>query len=125
MAVVEDKASDYFLSPQAELPQYQEDTPAEIFWKDMSELKDAFGKHLFKNLCKVSFAALSIAHSNADSERCFSIMRKIQTDWRQRLSNDTMNSLLCAKFNIERDCCEYHPPSEIIKTAKSACSKDI
>jgi hypothetical protein len=100
LAVVEDEATVYFLSPQAELPQYQEDTPTEIFWKDMSEMEDAFGKHLFKNFCEVSF----LVHSNADSERCFSIVRKIWTG--DRLSHDTFNSLLCAKFNREGDCCE-------------------
>lgn len=73
---------------------------------------------MYHNLCKVALAALTIAHSNADSERCFSTMRKVQTDWRQRLSHTALDSLLCAKFNTEGVCCDYEPPNEILKSAK-------
>lgn len=88
----------------------------------MSEAKDMYGLDMYNDVCKIAFAALTIAHANADFERYFSIMRKIQTDWRQRLSYTALDSRLCAKFNIEGDCCDYEPPNEFLKSAKIACN---
>ncbi len=42
--------------------------------------------------------------SNADSERGFSILRKIHTDQRSNLDQSTVVALMSLKFNCD-DCC--------------------
>ena len=44
-------------------------------------------------------ACLVLPVSNADNERIFSMLKKIQTDNRSELSNNTICSLICAKQN--------------------------
>ena len=79
---------------------------------------------MFPNLVKVANAILSIAHSNADPERLFSILRKIQTDWRQRPTNQTIHSIMSTKLNMTGACFEYDPPpAAVINAAKSACNQ--
>ena len=59
--------------------------------------------------------------SNADSERMFSMMKKIATEFRSELNNDTICALLCTKQNSLYDCFDFLPSEEILKNAKSAC----
>ena len=47
---------------------------------------------------------MSILCSNADSERGFSILRKIHTDQRSNLDQSTVIALMTLKFNCD-DCC--------------------
>ena len=76
------------------------------------------GKLRFHRLSTVAIAALSLPHSNADPERCFSILRKIQTDQRGNLCQKTINSLLSVKFNMDKAdhkkllvcCAPTYPP---------------
>ena len=58
--------------------------------------------------------------SNADSERTFSIVKKIQTDFWSELSVDTINSLLTTKQNQNVTCDDYEPTDNVLKVAKSA-----
>jgi predicted transcriptional regulator len=60
-------------------------------------------------------------HSNADSERIFSMLKEIQTEHRSELANDTICSLICAKQNQNMECYEYCPNSEVLKKSKTAC----
>ena len=60
-------------------------------------------------------------HSNADSERIFSMLEEIQTEHRSALANDTICSLICAKQNQNMECYEYCPNSEVLKKSKTAC----
>ena len=114
---------DYQLAPASELPSFNPDvTRIDSFWFDMQMTKLPTGKYHFRNLVSVALTALSLPHSNADPERCFSILRKIQTDQRGNLGLQTINSLLSVKFNMDCDCYSYIPEQDVIKKAKSACS---
>ena len=79
------------------------------------------GKKRFARLSTVAVAALSLPHSNADPERCFSMLRKIQTDQRGNLCQKTVNSLLSVKFNMDCECFNYNPEDDVLKKAKTAC----
>lgn len=57
---------------------------------------------------------------NADPERIFSMLKKIQTDTRSELNNDTLCSLLCAKQNQNLLCYEYEPSDSVLRSAKQA-----
>jgi hypothetical protein len=92
------------------------------FWGEMCDIKELFSKQpRYPNLSKLALACLVLTNSNADSERIFSMLKKIQTDHRSELANDTICSLICAKQNQNMECYEYCPDSEVLKKAKTAC----
>jgi hypothetical protein len=74
-------------------------------------------------LSKLALACVVLPNSNADSERIFSMLKKIQTEHRSELANDTtcICSLICAKQNQKMECYEYCTDSEVLKKAKTAC----
>lgn len=77
----------------------------------------------FGTLCKLAFALLSLPNSNSDSERTFSMVRKIVTDYRSELANETICSLLCTKINSDTVCYEYKPSKAVLKMAKTATQR--
>ena len=52
--------------------------------------KKVAGKQIFSNLAALIKSLLCIAHSNASSERTFSMVRKIVTKSRTSMHNDTV-----------------------------------
>jgi len=87
----------------------------------MAEKKDLFTDKLqFGLLSKLAKACCVIPASNADPERIFSMLKKIQTDMRSELNNDTLCSLLCAKQNQNLLCYEYEPSDSVLRSAKQA-----
>ena len=64
---------------------------------------------------------LTLPHSNADTERVFSMLKKIQSDSRDNLADNTIHSLLSVKINNPVECHKYKPESDFVRTAKSAC----
>ena len=92
------------------------------FWGIMCDIKELFSKQpRYLNLSKLALACVVLPNSNADSERIFSMLKKIQTEHRSELANDTTCSLICAKQNQNMECCECCPDSEVLKNAKTAC----
>ena len=87
----------------------------------MADMKDPFTeKARFGLLSKLAKSCTVIPSSNADPERIFSILKKIQTDMRSELNIDTICSLMCAKQNQDLNCFEYEPTEELLKSAKKA-----
>ena len=114
---------DYQLSPASELPEFvTEDTRLDTFWFGMGSMKLPTGKARFENLAALAIAVLCLPHSNADPERCFSILRKIQTDQRGNLGLHSVNSLMSVKFNMDIECFRYSPGQNVLLKAKSACT---
>ena len=54
------------------------------------------GEQIFSNLAALMKSLLCIPHSNASSERTFSMVRKIITESRTSLHNE-----LCARFKLQ------------------------
>ena len=63
---------------------------------------------------------LSIPVSNANSERGFSILRKIHTDQRSNLSQSTIIALMSIKFNSDCCCHDAELPPELLQKCKKA-----
>ena len=63
---------------------------------------------------------MSIPVSNADSERGFSILRKIHTDQRSNLDQSTIVALMTIKFNIDNCCLDIELPPELLRECKKA-----
>jgi hypothetical protein len=89
------------------------------FLGEMCDIKELFSKQpRYPNLSKLALACVVLPNSNADSERIFSMLTKIQTENRTELANDTICSLICAKQNQNMECYEYCPDSEVLKRQK-------
>ena len=72
----------------------------------------------YPNLSKLALACVVLPNSNADSKPIFTMLKKIQTEHRSELANDTICSLICAKQNQNMECYEYCP---VLKKVKTAC----
>ena len=65
------------------------------------------------------YGPLSIPCSNADSERAFSMLRKIHTDHRSNLEQSTIVSLMSMKFNCDDCCHDSNFSSELLTVQES------
>ena len=74
------------------------------FWNEVGRMKTFDGELRFPSLVKLMVGLLLIPSSNADSERRFSMLRKIHTDQRPTLKQSTIISLMSIKFKAE-ECC--------------------
>ena len=61
-------------------------------WLKVHSLKSAMGSLKYENLSILALQLLAIPTSNADSERVFSLVRRIKTDFRASLSPETVSS---------------------------------
>ena len=99
---------DFQLASKDEFPCL--DLNVEIFWSKMSDLKLAFGSSKrFPNLCNLAKGCLVLPVSNAEVERVFSLLKKIQTEFRSDLGSDIINSLICCKQNTDFTCVNFIP----------------
>ena len=71
------------------------------FWQNIAQMRALDGKQRFPLLSKLMAGLLSIPSFNADSERAFSMLRKIHTDQRSNLDQSTLISLMSLKFNCD------------------------
>lgn len=88
---------------------------------DDIELTFASSKR-FPTLCKLAKSCLVLPVSNAEVERIFSMLKKVQTEFRSELANDTICSLLCCKQNTDFPCHKFDPSDSVLKAAKAAAS---
>ena len=93
---------------------------AGVFWMEVGKLKTLDGELRCPSLFRLMAGLLTIPASNADSERGFSMLRKIHTDQRPSLKPETIAALMSVKFNSE-DCC-YDTPftPELLCKCKTA-----
>ena len=73
----------------------------------------------YANLLTLVRALLVQPASNADSERCFSIVRRIDTKESGHLHCSTIGSLLCLKLNVNDECHEFQPSPELMELNQS------
>ena len=82
------------MSPDNDLSAVMRDSRVDMFWAEMSRKKTFVEAVRFPLLTRVMTTLSVITHSNADGERVFSMVRKIDKDSRSRLGNDTLCALL-------------------------------
>lgn len=61
-----------------------------------------------------------LAVPNADTERVFSIVKKIVTEYHTEMDQSTLCALVSCKLNSNSDCFALETPSELLKCAKGA-----
>ena len=105
---------EFAMATDAELP------PMDAFWVAMATCTTAGGDHPFATLSAVMKVYLIMPHSNADSERVFSMVNKIDTEHRSELVQDTIAALLSVKVNCTADTHSYEPPATVLHMSKKA-----
>ena len=88
----------------------------------MGIMKLSTGNARFENLTALAIAVLCLHHSIANPERCFSNLRKIQTDQRGNLGLHSVNYLLSVKFSMDIECFRNSPGQNVLLKAKSECT---
>ena len=111
---------DYQLCADGDLPPFNKETRIDLFWSDVGKLKTFTGATRFPHFAHLMTSLSVIAHSNAESERVFSMCRKIDTDSRSQLGNDTLRALLSCKINRDEPCYSFVPDTDMLKGAKKA-----
>ena len=99
---------DYRAALDIELPEVSADMPAALdyFWAAVAEVHSVTDSETcrFGTLARLAKILLVLPHSNADPERLFSKVRKIETDQRKLLDVSTLCDLLSVKLNNDNPC---------------------
>ena len=112
------EALDFQMASSASLPA---DNDVDEFWCSVHNIKSMKSSlPAYSNLLVLVRALLSLPASNADSEQCFSMVRKIDSEERSHLERTTVASLLALKLNVDSMCYNFKPPSDLLKMNKSA-----
>ena len=93
-------------------------------WKTLQKLKNHSGSPLLEHLPSIMLKIISIPHSNASSERIFSLVRVNRTDFRSSMSVETLQSLLILKQNTQ-ECFKRDPSANVLKACKSATTVSL
>ena len=93
---------------EQEFLRYQVDKlPENVFGKERMDEKWLVLQSTYPALAKVMLSILSVSHSNADSERVFSTVRRVQTEFRSSMESPLLESLVTVKNHmlVRKDVC--------------------
>ena len=118
---MEEEYEEFQITPEADLPNIKNEGRLDEYWDEVSLMINKVTKDpSFPLLSKLATAMLTIPNSNADCERVFSMIRKIQTDYRSDMDKSTLCSLLCAKINATETCYQFQPSKALPRAANCA-----
>ena len=75
---------------------------------------------MISNTNPLAKCLLVLPHSNADTERVFSIIRKTVAQYHTEMDQSTPSGLLSCKLNRNCDCYQLNTLKELLQTAKGA-----
>ena len=122
---------DYRVAPIDQIPAFvpSDDAAVDYFWFAMGELKviTDLASLRFGTLSKLAKILLVLPHSNADPERLFSMVRKIETEHRERLDPSTVCDLLSTKINNDNVCYDnkYLVSDSFLRSVKTATRRSL
>ena len=88
------------------------------FWSEVWQFRDAAGLNPFQELSQVAVSVLSLPHSNAEIERVFSQMSVVKNKLRNRMSLQTLNSILYVRYDLRLSgeaCYEHKLPDGVLQ----------
>ena len=109
---------EYAVATDADLPAM--DDGVDAFWSAMASLKTVTGHYKYSTISKPMKTFFLMSHSNADSERVFSIIYKICTEHRADLAQHTVAALLSVNVNSRVGSQGFEPSRNELSKAKSA-----
>ena len=90
------------------------------YWQHIGRMTTLDGAARFPNLSRLAKCVLALPVLNAETERVFSIVRKIVTDYRTQMDQSTLCALISCKLNNDSKCFELATPEELLKQARTA-----
>ena len=94
------------------------------FWLQVLAMKSPMGEQKHLHMSTLSLQLLSIPASNGESERVFSAVRRIKTEFRSSLSTESVAAQISCHFNNTSKCCENkHFDERLIAKAKT-CTRE-
>ena len=110
---------DFYMANSADLPEHSD---VDKFWAAFHNVTQIGSTiPLYANLLVLVRGLLTIPASNADSERCFSSVREINSEDRSHLDCSTVASLLALKLNINQDRFNYAYTTTGVAKANQVC----
>lgn len=91
-----------------------------LFWNEVSKMRTFEGELRFPHMVRLMLGLMTIPSSNADSERGFSLLRRIHTDQRPTLKQPSLNALMAIKFNSEQCCHDTIFSEQLLSSCKKA-----
>lgn len=112
------KATEFQMAASEDLPKTSD---IDVFWEKVHHIKQPVcDEPAYSTLLVLVHALLALPASNADSERCLSMVRKIDSEDRAHLERTTVASLLTLKVNMDCTFYDFQPSDELLKLNKSA-----
>ena len=94
------------------------------FWLNVKCMKSPMDDYKYTNLTTLAMHLLSIPSSNADSEKVFSLVRRVKTEFRSNLLPETVSALIGVHFNTPDVCCKQSIfETSLLEKAKS-CTRE-
>ncbi|CAL9702146.1 unnamed protein product [Knipowitschia caucasica] len=88
------------------------------FWSEIWKFRDAADINPFQELAMAAVSVLSLPHSNAEVERVFSQMSVVKSKLRNRMSLQTLNSILYVRYGLKlcgEACYEHKLPDNVLQ----------
>ena len=101
----------------------EENCDAASFWLKVHTLKSPMGSLKYVHLSTLALHLLAIPTSNADSERVFSLVRRIITEFRSSLSPETVSALIGCHLNKTSKCCEVATFDDPLLVKAKQCTR--
>ena len=95
------------------------------FWLKVSTMESPLGERKYHHLSNLALHLLSVPASNADSERVFSLVRRIKTDFRASLFTETLSALIGCHLNKTFACCERRQLDTSLLSKAQTCTRDM
>ena len=112
--------TNFQLMTDEQLPSLQQDKPStstDAFWGTLLNMNTSLNFLRFPLMKKLFSVLLCLPRNNVDSERVFSQVRKINTEYRKRMGHETLTALLQVRMNCDDRCFQFSP------TRHALCSK--
>ena len=101
-----------------------DDSDAMHFWLSALNMKSPMGSPKYEHLRTLALQLLSIPKSNADSERVFSLVKRIKIVFRPNLATETVSALIGCRFNKTMRCCDMHKFEDSLLSKAKNCTRE-
>ena len=113
--------ADFQLMTDEQLPSLQQNKLSTgVFGGALLNTNTSLNVPRFPLMKKLFSVLLCLAHSNAESERVFSQVRKINIEYRKRMGHETLTALLQVKMNCDDRFFQFSPTKDMLCAAKEA-----
>ncbi|KAI4813109.1 hypothetical protein KUCAC02_024457 [Chaenocephalus aceratus] len=88
------------------------------FWVEVWKFRDTADNNPFHELTMAAVSVLSLPHANAEVERLFSQMSVVKSKLRNRMSLQTLNSILYVRYGLKLSgdaCYEHKLPDDVLQ----------